>query len=159
MKIKGLSVVLACVCCLAMPMQVNAAEVESTALAAVTEEVEPLAAGLISNYTLGCSAGTKTVYITAKTTGNEEMSEIGFIDIKIQRSSDRTNWTTEKTVSDKIKEDATTYSLANYAVTVQGGYYYRVQLTHYAKEDTWWFPDEQSVTNTSSYVWIAQDNY
>lgn len=58
-------------------------------------------------------------------------------------------------MSDKIKEDATTYSLANYAVAVQGGYYYRVQLTHYAKEDTWWFPDEQSVTNTSSYVWIA----
>ncbi len=156
MKIKGLSVVLACVCCLAMPMQVNAAEVEFTALAAaVTEEVEPLAAGLISSYTLGCSAGTKTVYITATTNGNEEMSEIGFTDIKIQRSSDRTNWTTEKTVSDKIAEDTTSYSLVKYAVTVQGGYYYRVQLTHYAKEDTWWFPDEQSVTNTSSYVWIA----
>lgn len=155
MKIKGLSIVLTCVCCLAMPMQVNAAEVESTALAAVTEEVEPLAAGLISTYTLGCSAGTKTVYITAITTGNEQMAEIGFTDIKIQRSSDRTNWTTEKTVSDKIAEDTISHSLANYAVTVKGGYYYRVQLTHYAKEDTWWFPDEQTVTNTSSYVWVA----
>ena len=40
-----------------MPMQVNAAEVESTALAAVTEEVEPLAAGLISNYTNNAITG------------------------------------------------------------------------------------------------------
>lgn len=155
MKIKGLSVVLACVCCLAMPMQVNAAEVESTALSAVTEEVEPLAAGLISGFSLGCTKGTKTVYITAATYANEQMAKLGFTDIKVQRSSDRTNWTTEKTVSDKIAEDTMSYSLADYAVTVQGGYYYRVQLTHYAKEDTWWFPDEQSVTNTSSYVWIA----
>ncbi len=45
--------------------------------------------------------------------------------------------------------------LDKYAVTVQGGYYYRVTLTHYAKEQTWFFPDEQSVTNTSSYVWVA----
>ena len=157
MKFKGLSVILACVCCLSMPMQVNAAEVDSSTAVdtAITEEVQPLAAGLISGYTLSCSSGTKTVYITATTTGNEEMSEIGFIDIKIQRSSDRTNWTTEKTVSDKIKEDAVTYSLDKYAVTVQGGYYYRVTLTHYAKEQTWFFPDEQSVTNTSSYVWVA----
>ena len=155
MKIKGLAFVLACMCCLSVPVQANAAEKEITAVNAVsTGDVEPFAAGLISGYSLGCTKGTKTVYITAITTGNEQMAEIGFTDIKIQRSSDRTNWTTEKTISDKIKEDATTYSLANYAVTVQGGYYYRVQLTHYAKEDTWWFPDEQSVTNTSSYVWI-----
>lgn len=83
------------------------------------------------------------------------MSEIGFIDIKIQRSSDLTNWTTEKTVSDKLAEDTISYSLTKYAVSVQGGYYYRVTLTHYAKEQTWFFPDEQSVTNTSSYVWVA----
>ena len=157
MKFKGLSVILACMCCLSMPMQVNAAEVDSSTAVdtAVTEEVQPLAAGLISGYTLSCSSGTKTVYITATTTGNEEMSEIGFIDIKIKRCSVRTNWTTEKTVSDKIKVDAVTYSLDKYAVTVQGGYYYRVTLTHYAKEQTWFFPDEQSVTNTSSYVWVA----
>lgn len=156
MKIKGLAFVLACMCCLSVPVQANAAEKEITAVNAVsTGDVEPLAAGLISTYTLGCSAGTKTVYITAKTTANERMSEIGFIDIKIQRSSDRTNWTTEKTVSDKIKEDSSNYLLDSYAVTVQGGYYYRVQLTHYAKEDTWWFPDEQTVTSTSSYVWVA----
>ncbi len=156
MKIKGLVVILSCMSCLSMPVQASGAEIEGPVTAtASTEEVQPFAAGLITGYSLGCTKGTKTVYITATTTGSEEMSKIGFTDIKIQRSSDRTNWTTEKTVSDKIKEDATTYSLDKYAITVQGGYYYRVQLTHYAKEDTWWFPDEQSVTNTSSYVWIA----
>lgn len=156
MNLKSLAVVVSCMCCLSVPVQANAAEKEMTAVNAVsTGEVEPLAAGLISGCSLRCTQGTKTVYITAATYANEQMSEIGFTDIKIQRSSDRTNWTTEKTVSDKIKEDASTYSLADYAVTVQGGYYYRVQLTHYAKEDTWWFPDEQTVTNTSSYVWVA----
>lgn len=156
MKIKGLAFVLACMCCLSVPVQAKAAEKETTAVNAVsTGEVEPFAAGLISGYSLGCTKGTKVVYITATTFANEQMSEIGFTDIKIQRSSDRTNWTTEKTVSDKIKEDSSNYLLDSYAVTVQGGYYYRVQLTHYAKEDTWWFPDEQSVTNTSSYVWVA----
>lgn len=156
MNLKNLAVVVSCMCCLSVPVQANAAEKETVAVNAVsTGEVEPLAAGLISTYLLSCTSGTKTVYITAKTTANERMSEIGFTDIKIQRSSDRTNWTTEKTVSDKIAEDTISHSLANYAVTVQGGYYYRVQLTHYAKEDTWWFPDEQTVTNTSSYVWVA----
>ena len=154
MNLKSLAVVVSCMCCLSVPVQANAAEKETVAVNAVsTGEVEPLAAGLISTFLLSCTSGTNTVYITAATYANERMSEIGFTDIKIQRSSDRTNWTTEKTVSDKIKEDSMSYALNDYAVTVQGGYYYRVQLTHYAKEDTWWFPDEQ--TNTSSYVWVA----
>lgn len=148
--------ILACICCLATPMQVNAAETEGTlSNTASSEEITPAAAGLISSYSLGCSAGTKVLYINADTTGYEEMSEIGFTDIKIQRSSDLTTWTTEKTVSDKIKEDASIYSLANYSVSVQGGYYYRVKLTHYAKEQGGFFPDDQSVTNTSNYVWIS----
>ena len=156
MNFKGLAIVVSCMCCLSVPVQANAAEKEITAVNAVsTGDVEPLAAGLITGYSLGCTKGTKTVYITAITTGSEEISEIGFTDIKIQRSSDLTTWTTEKTVSDKIKEDASIYSLANYSVSVQGGYYYRVKLTHYAKEQGWFFPDDQSVTNTSNYVWIS----
>lgn len=155
MKFKGLAVVLSCICCFSLPMQTNAAETDQAAVtAASSEEVMPLAAGLISSYSMICAAGTKTIYITATTTGNDVMSKIGFIDITIQRSSDLTNWTTEKTLSDKIKENATTYSLDKYAVSVQGGYYYRVTLTHYAKEQTWFFPDEQSVTSTSAYLWV-----
>ena len=153
---KYIASLLACICCLTTPMQVNAAGTEGAlANAASSEEIIPAAAGLITIATISCSAGTKILYVNAKTTASEEMSEIGFTDIKIQRSSDLTTWTTEKTVSDKIKEDAFTYSLANYSVSVQGGYYYRVKLTHYAKEQGWFFPDDQSVTNTSNYVWIS----
>lgn len=156
MKFKGLAIILSCACCLAMPMQASATETEPAVTAEVSsEEIAPLAAGLISSHSLSCTAGTKTVYITARTVGTEEMSEIGFTDIKIERSSDRINWTTEKTISDKIAEDTVSHSLAKYSVSVQGGYYYRVTLTHYAKEQTWFFPDKQSVTNTSSYVWVA----
>lgn len=155
MKIKGLAVVMACMCCLTMPMQVNAAEEETAEANAVsTEQVEPLAAELIANWKLEFTNNSRTIYITAKTIATEQMSEIGFTDIKVQRSLDRTNWTTEVTVSDKIIQDATMHSLESYSVTVRGGYYYRVQLNHYAKEDTWLFPDEQSKTSMSSYIWI-----
>lgn len=155
MKFKGLAVAMACMCCLSIPMQVNAAEEETAEVNAVsTEQVEPLAAELIVDWRLEFTNNSRTIYITAKTSATEQMSEIGFTDIKVQRSLDRTNWTTEVTVSDKIIEDAMSHSLTNYAVTVRGGYYYRVQLNHYAKEDTWLFPDEQSKTSTSSYVWI-----
>ena len=156
MKMKGLAIAVSCLCCQLSPVQVNAAETEQIeVIGTASDEAVPFAAGLISGHSLSCSLGVKTVYITASTKANEKMSEIGFIDIKVQRSSDHTNWTTEKTVSDKIKEDASIYSLDKYAVTVQGGYYYRVTLTHYAKENTWFFPDEQSVTSSSSYVWVG----
>lgn len=50
MKIKGLAFVLSCVCCLSMPMQVNAAEIENVeAATAVTEDVQPFAAGIENN--------------------------------------------------------------------------------------------------------------
>ncbi len=155
MKFKGLAVAMACMCCLTMPMQVNAAEEETAEVNAVsTEQVEPLAAELITNWNLEFTNNSRTVYISALTSASEQMSEIGFTDIKVQRSLDRTNWTTEVTVSDKIIQDATRHSIESYSVIVRGGYYYRVQLNHYAKEDTWLFPDEQSKTSTSSYIWI-----
>lgn len=91
--------ILACICCLATPMQVNAAETEGAlSNTASSEEITPAAAGLITTATVSCSAGTKVLYINADTTGYEEMSEIGFTDIKFQRSSDLTTWTTEKEV-------------------------------------------------------------
>lgn len=153
---KYIASLLACICCLATPMQVNAAETEGAlSNTASSEEITPAAAGLITTATVSCSAGTKALYVNAKTTSSEEMSEIGFTDIKIQRSSDLTTWTTEKTVSNKIAEDTISHALVNYSVSVQGGYYYRVKLTHYAKEQGWFFPDDQSVTNTSNYVWIS----
>lgn len=157
MKFKKLSAMLACAFVFMLPVQstVNATD-EMAVSAATVEETDgsTRATGLISTYTLKCTAGTKTVYITGATRGTEVLAKIGFTDIKVQRSSDKVNWTTEKTVSDKIAEDTDYKSLSNYPVSVEGGYYYRIVLNHYAKEDTFWFPDEQSVSNTSNSVWV-----
>ena len=82
------------------------------------------------------------------------MAKIGFKNIKVQRSSNQNTWTTEKTPPDLIDEDDAQKIISNYAVKVDGGYYYRVVLDNYAKEDTWWFPKTQTVENISNSVWV-----
>lgn len=156
MKKKILSALLATCLCINVPMQVNAAEVEYIPNVFSNEtDISPLAAGLITYSLVTCSAYYKTLYITALVNASEKMGKLGFKDIVIQRSSDKNTWTTELTISDKIGENVSSYNLNNYAVTVKGGYYYRVKLTNYAKEKTWFFPDSQSVEGISSSVWIA----
>ena len=121
-----------------------------------TENVEgDRAAGLIVDCALSCSGGSKTVYINAEVYGSDIMGKIGFKNIKVQRSTNQSTWTTEKTVSDKISEDATYKFLSDYPVSVDGGYYYRIVLDNYAKEKTWWFPETQTFTTTSNSVWIS----
>lgn len=73
-------------------------------------------------------------------TAVSQMDELGVRTIKIQRSSDGTNWTTMKTYSkanysQMIDENA--YSHADY-VTYTGslGYYYRAYVVFYAKNDS-----------------------
>ena len=82
------------------------------------------------------------------------MAKIGFKFVKIDRSTDRVNWTYETTIGDKIAKDTDYHSLSKYGVDVQGGYYYRATMYHYAKEDKFFNPDEQSVFNTSNIVWV-----
>lgn len=40
-------------------------------------------------------------------------------------------------------------------VYIKEKYDYRVVLEHYAKEDTWWFPDEETVIQMSNTVLIS----
>ncbi len=83
------------------------------------------------------------------------MEKIGFKDITVQRSTNgSTNWNDEVSISDKIITDALYHSLDHYSVSVTGGYYYRIMLTHYAKEKGWFFPSSQSITNYSNVVWV-----
>jgi len=155
---KSISVLLALTLCLfANPqMQVGASDIEasSTTVSATETNISPLAEGLIESYFVYCSGGTKTLYLSARTKGTEILGKVGFKSITVQRSSDNKSWTTETTISDNIAEDALSHSIENYPISVAGGYYYRVKLTHYAKEQTWFFPNSQSVDNTSSSVWI-----
>jgi hypothetical protein len=54
-----------------------------------------------------------------------------------------------------MASDAMSHSLNNFLIAVPGGYYYRVTLTNYAKEYGWFFPSSQSITTTSSAVYVS----
>ena len=145
-KMLALATALSCSC--AMGTTVFAAE-------APTEEVMPLATGLISRYTLSGTYGYNTLMIDASTIGSAEMAKIGIVDIVVQHSSDKVNWVDEVSVNDMLNEDAIDFYLDDYGVPVISGYYYRVVVTHYAKEQGWFFPSTQSIENASTAVWIG----
>lgn len=110
-------------------------------------------AGLISSYYLSISSGIKTLYINGETEASGNMKSIGYKDISIEYSSDGVNWDREIPSFDLLKSNSSSYYLNSYAVSVKGGYYYRVSLTHYAKESGW-FSSSQSVENISNSVWV-----
>lgn len=112
------------------------------------------ATGLIANCSVSFSVSNKTLTISGYTNGSEVLKQIGFKDIKVERSSNGTSWTTEKNLGDFLSNDKKNYTLST-DTTVTGGYYYKITCTHYAKEDTFWFPTTQSISNTTSYVWIS----
>lgn len=112
-------------------------------------------AGLIAYYSLSITSAVKAVKITAVTSATDTMAKIGFTDIQIQHSSNgSTGWVTENTPFNKTVTDTNYYSLDGFSVGVSGGYYYRVVLDHYAKEQGWFFPSSQSISNTSNVVWV-----
>lgn len=152
--------ILSAITCMAIPLHVNASEVEGqsgvTSIANIGgNTASPQAAGLIASCSLYCGAGTNRVYITAATDGSDEMAKIGFIDIEVQRSTNGSNgWQTVAEPDDQIAVNAYSHHLMNFAVPVTGGAYYRVTLTHYAKELGWFFPTTQTLTCTSNVIWV-----
>ncbi len=146
------------ICCLALTVAGYSDTATENANATEDNTYTAKAAGLIDLYSLGCSGDVQTIYITASTNGNEKMSEIGLKNIRIEKSSDEINWTTERTLSDMILENESVYNISKQGFSVEGDCYYRVTLEHYAKEDTRWFPKEQTVTNTSFSVYIPADD-
>lgn len=156
MKNKFLSVMLSALLLTTMPIQICANAVEdNTANASSTENAASVyAAGLIADYALSCSGGSKTIYITAEVHGTATMSKIGFKNIRIQKLVNN-KWETERKAPDQISEGAMQKNIAKHPESVEGGYYYRVVLDHYAKENTWWFPKTQTVEDDySDAVWI-----
>lgn len=157
MKKYLLSLGIAGLICIGTPIQAQASEIKvmnnTCNTVAETVNAVPYADWIITNYSLGCSKAVKAVKITGKTSASSSMSKIGFKDIIVERSSDNINWEDEVDVGDKLTTSASTYSLANYSVSVTGGYYYRVKCKHYAKEKGL-FGSSQSVDNTSNSIWI-----
>lgn len=158
MKKSFLALVPAIVLCIGTPIQTQAAEIDTAdkpyITVSETNGVEPYAEWIITNHSLSCSAAKKAVKITAKTSASSSMAKIGFKDIVIQKSTDNVHWSnSEEDVDDMLKSSASVYYLSDYSVSVNGGYYYRVKLTHYAKESGF-FGGSQSVENTSNSVWV-----
>ncbi|MBR3044669.1 MAG: hypothetical protein IKG82_13835 [Oscillospiraceae bacterium] len=155
-KIKALAML--CTLCYLLPnqaaMSVDAANsVASSTIATTRDDVK--AGGLIASYSLLIAADVQEVKITATTYGTDVMAKIGFVNIKVQRSSNGTSgWVTEQTPTDQTVSNSNYHDLYKFPVSVSGGYYYRVVLDHYAKETGWFFPSSQSVTNTSNVVWV-----
>lgn len=128
--------------------------VSSQNMQTVSTDNQVRTAGLISKYYISVSSGIKTLYINGETEASGNMKSIGYKDISIEYSSNGVNWKEEKSIDDLLKSNISSYYLNNYAVSVKGGYYYRVILKHYAKESGW-FGNSQSVENTSNSIWIG----
>ena len=109
--------------------------------------------GLISVYSLYISNSNGDLSITATTRSNSIMSTIGLKNISVQRSSDGISWTEESTITDKLKNNSTIYSLNGFKKSVVGNNnYYRVQLNHYADNGS---GTTQTESNTSNVIRIS----
>lgn len=119
-----------------------------------SDEINTRAAGLIYQYDSSFYVSNGVLFLNGRTISKTTMKTIGFDSIKIQRSSNGTSWTTEKTITDLYNSSSKSYYLNDYSVAVTGGYYYRVVCTHYAKESGL-FGGSQSETSTSSTIWVS----
>lgn len=91
-----------------------------------------------SSYRAYCYAASSTrIEVNFTVVGVGIMEEIGASQILVQRSSDRTNWTTVKTFSRSNYSDMiatnTGFHGATLSCDVASGYYYRAYVTFYGK--------------------------
>ncbi|MBE6842004.1 MAG: hypothetical protein E7510_04135 [Ruminococcus sp.] len=118
-----------------------------------TETSSVKTVGLITLHSLSVQCVNHELAITSRTISNAEMKKIGLKNIIIQQSSNNSTWSEYVTLDDMLVND-TKHELYNYTVDVTPGYYYRVKCDHYAKEKGLFFPDEESISNTSNSVYI-----
>lgn len=136
-------------CCTALkPVSVKAYNADQP----YTDDDPAKAAGLLSIYSLSVSNSNGDLSITGESKSNSTMACIGFKNIRVQRSSNGYTWTTECTLTDRLKYNSTGCTLSNCTVSVVGGYYYRVTCNHYADDGA---GTTQSVYNASNSVWIS----
>ncbi len=137
-----------CILLFSLPIHVSAAVEPGTD--------DPNATGLITSYSFSCTAGNKRVLINADVAAYQTMAEIGFKNIKVQQSTSSTgSWSNYFEPSNQLTFNTSSHSLEDFLIAVPGGYYYRVQMTLYAKETGWWLPKSQSITVTTNTVWVA----
>ena len=148
MKIKAMCSILTAFIMLSSP--VNAIAYDDVQNADTNNEIIE-SIGLIWYEDLSCSVGTKKIHINMHTESRSYMSEIGFKNIHIERSSDGYNWETEKTISSETTIGSSDYGFNDYIVTVNGNHYYRVNLDHYARSGS----TEEYDNNISNVIWVS----
>lgn len=119
-----------------------------------TETSSVKTVGLIITHSISVSCTNHELAITSVTRSSEEMKKIGLKNIVIQQSSNGSTWSNYATLNDMLV-NASEHILDGYTVDVTTGYYYRVKCDHYAKEKGLFFPDEESISNTSNSVYIS----
>lgn len=124
----------------------------SHTLTTTTTTTPPPQVNLIMQCSISCSDEPGILLISGKTQGVQRLDEIGFRNLEILRSYDGLNWTVEKNIGAVSDKNALICVLDKYKVKVNGGAYYSISCEHYAQDEGL----EQTVYNTSSYVWIEK---
>lgn len=111
-----------------------------TAIPAYAQEQSNRASSYLSAYRAYCTKPSSTsVTVSFHVIGTRIMDEIGATTIKVQYSSDRTNWTTAKTFTkasySSMTETNTGAHASELTCTVPSGKYYRAKVTFYAEKD------------------------
>ena len=110
------------------------------AIPAYAQEASSRASNYFSAYRAYCTMTSSTqLTVSYNVIGAGPMDEIGVSQVKVQRSSDKTNWSTVKTFSkanypSMIDTDTGAHG-GTLSCTVSSGYYYRAYVTFYAAKD------------------------
>ncbi len=145
MKKNASKKILALSVCMVMPISVSAS----------MAELYEADSNLITEINVTGSYGYNSVIVNTLTRSDKEMERIGLEYVDIQRSSDRNTWVTEVELGTFLMEDSVSCEIHDRMVPVQGGYYYRVSVTHYAKEQGMWFSDSERIVDFSDPIWIG----
>ena len=110
------------------------------AIPAYAQEQSARASNEISTYRAYCTKNSSTsLSVSFQIMGTDTMDEIGVTTVKVQYSSDQTNWTTAKTFysssTSGMTDTDTGYHAGVLTCTVPSGKYYRAKVTFYAEKD------------------------
>lgn len=108
-------------------------------IAQATSYVNPLASRYFSSYAVSLDNEGTTLYADYDVFGTGIIDKLGAQTVYFQRSTDKVNWTTQKTCSyssysDMIGYDTSLHSSYN-SFTGTPGYYYRAYIVLWAEEE------------------------
>ena len=110
------------------------------AIPAYAQEATPRASTELSSYRAYCTKKTSTsVVVSYQVIGTDALDEIGVNTIKVQYSSDGTNWTTAKTFQKSVYPSMVSHNTSMHAgtwtATVPSGMQYRAYVVFYGEKD------------------------